>query len=105
MMRSRRIAVLGAGSIGCFVGGMLARGGHAVALLARPRIIADIKANGLRLTSVEGLDDVVPAGRLRLSEQPEILRDAEIILVAVKSNDTPEAAALIARHGAPGVTV
>src|SRR5438046_2857489 len=105
MTRSRRVAVLGAGSIGCFVGGMLARGGHAVALLARPRIVAEISANGLRLTSIEGLDAVVPAAQLTLSDRPEIFSDAEVILVTVKSNDTAEAADLIARHGAAGATV
>ena len=34
------IGIAGAGSIGCFVGGMLASGGRRVALLARPRVIA-----------------------------------------------------------------
>ena len=105
MPTSRRVAVLGAGSIGCFVGGMLARGGHDVRLLARPRVIDSIRANGLRLSTVEGLDATVPAARLRLSDQPDILGDAEVILVTVKSTDTASAAALIARHGAGGATV
>jgi 2-dehydropantoate 2-reductase len=102
---SRRVAVLGAGSIGCFVGGMLARGGHDVGLVARPRVIEGIRVNGLRLTSVDGLDDVVPAARLRLSDQPDILGDAEVILVTVKSNDTAAAAELIARHGTRAAVV
>jgi 2-dehydropantoate 2-reductase len=104
-MNPRRISILGAGSIGCFVGGMLARGGHHVSLLARPRIIDEINRNGLRLTSADGVDDLVAASRLKLSESPDVLGDAEIILVSVKSNDTPEAADLIARHGAPGAIV
>jgi len=104
-MSSRRIAVLGAGSIGCFVGGMLARGGHNVALLARPRVIDEIKRNGLRLTSADGIDDLVSAGRLTLSATAEVLDNADTILVTVKSNDTPEAAELIARHGMPGAVV
>ena len=104
-MTSRRIAVLGAGSIGCFVGGMLARGGHSVALVARPRIVDAIKRNGLRLTSADGVDDIVSAGRLTLSESPDVLADADTILVTVKSNDTTDAADLIARHGASGAIV
>jgi 2-dehydropantoate 2-reductase len=104
-MSSRRIAVLGAGSIGCFVGGMFARGGHSVSLLARPRIIDEIKRSGLRLTSADGLDDIVPATRLMLSEAPDVLGNAGIIVVSVKSNDTSAAADLIARHGAPGAIV
>jgi len=101
----RRIAVLGAGSIGCFVGGMLARGGHSVALVARPRIVDEIRRNGLRLTSADGIDDLVSAGRLTLSETPDVLGNADTILVTVKSNDTPNAADLIARHAAPNALV
>jgi 2-dehydropantoate 2-reductase len=55
MISNRPIGVAGAGSIGCFVGGMLVAGGRSVALLARPRVIGEIQANGLRLTSFEGL--------------------------------------------------
>ena len=47
----RTIAIAGAGSIGCFVGGMLAAGGRRVALLARPLVIGEIEASGLRPTS------------------------------------------------------
>ncbi len=104
-MNSRRIAVLGAGSIGCFVGGMLARGGHSVTLVARPRIIDEITRNGLRLTSADGVDDIVSAGRLTLSESPGVLADADTVLLTVKSNDTADAADLIARHGAPSAIV
>jgi choline dehydrogenase-like flavoprotein len=41
MNSERLIGIAGAGSIGCFVGGMLASGGRRVALLARPRVIAE----------------------------------------------------------------
>ena len=56
MIADQTIGIAGAGSIGCFVGGMLAAGGRRVALLARPRVIGEIEANGLRLTSFEGFD-------------------------------------------------
>ena len=55
MMLDRPIGVAGAGSIGCFVGGMYAAAGRRVALLARPRVIREIESNGLRLTSFEVL--------------------------------------------------
>ena len=51
---SGSIAIAGAGSIGCFVGGMLASAGKSVALLARPRIIAEIESDGVQLTTSEG---------------------------------------------------
>ena len=94
----RPIIVAGAGSIGCFVGGMLARAGRRVGLLARPRIIADIEKAGLHLSSFEGLLAGLPADALILSQDPSLLRDAQIVLVAVKSDDTPAMAKLIADH-------
>jgi 2-dehydropantoate 2-reductase len=104
MNTDRTIGVAGAGSIGCFVGGMLAAGGRRVALLARPRVIGEIEAGGLRLTSFEGFDRNIAASQLTLSEDPAIFADAAVVLVTVKSADTPEIAEVIARH-APGDAV
>src|SRR6188768_3929249 len=98
MTAERTIGIAGAGSIGCFVGGMLAAGGRCVALLARPRVIAEIESNGLRLTSFEGLDRRIAADQLTLSEDPSIFNDAGVVLVTVKSADTAEIADVIARH-------
>lgn len=105
MIPNRPIAIAGAGSIGCFVGGLLADAGRAVAMLARPATIADLKANGLRLTSFEGLDRHVAADRLRLSAEGAVLADAGIVLVAVKSADTAAIAEVIARHAPPEAIV
>src|ERR1700682_3068963 len=95
---NRPIGVAGAGSIGCFVGGMCVAAGRRVALLARPRVIQEIEGNGLRLTSFEGLDRQIAAKQLTLSEAPRIFGDAGVVLVTVKSADTAEIADLIARH-------
>jgi 2-dehydropantoate 2-reductase len=98
MNSDRPIAVAGAGSIGCFVGGMLAAAGRRTALLARPRVIREIEDHGLRLTSFEGLDQTLASNRLTLSENPSILNDASAVLVTVKSADTAEIADIIAKH-------
>ena len=98
MHSERPIGVAGAGSIGCFVGGMLAAGDRRVALLGRPRVIAEIEAHGLRLTSFDGLDRRLAANRFTLSENPAVLSDAGIVLVTVKSADTAEMAGIIAQH-------
>jgi 2-dehydropantoate 2-reductase len=98
MISDRPIGVAGAGSIGCFVGGMLAAAGRRVALLARPRVIEEIEGNGLRLTSFEGFDRNIAPNQLTLSEDPKIFADAGVLLVTVKSADTPEIADIIARH-------
>jgi 2-dehydropantoate 2-reductase len=98
MISNRPIGVAGAGSIGCFVGGMLAAGGCRVALLARPRVIQDIESNGLRLTSFEGFDQTIASTTLTLSEDPRIFSDAGTVLVTVKSADTAEIADIIGQH-------
>ena len=98
MVLQRPIAVAGAGSIGCFVGGLYAAAGRRVALLARPRVISEIVEHGLRLTSFEGLERHLAANQLTLSEDPAILAEASVVLVTVKSPDTPDIADVIARH-------
>ena len=98
MNADKPIGIAGAGSIGCFVGGMLAAGGRQVALLARPRVIAEIENNGLRLTSFEGLDRNIASSALTLSEDPSIFNDVGTVLVTVKSADTAGMADIIARH-------
>ena len=98
MNLDKPIGVAGAGSIGCFVGGMCAAAGHRVALLARPRVIQEIVSHGLRLTSFEGLDRSIPSHQLTLSEDPSIFSDAGMVLVTVKSADTADIADVIAKH-------
>jgi 2-dehydropantoate 2-reductase len=105
MISDKPIGVAGAGSIGCFVGGMCAAAGRNVALLARPRVIQEIEGNGLRLTSFEGLDRQIASNRLSLSENPSIFNDAGTVLVTVKSADTAGIADIIAKHAPPDAVV
>src|ERR1700744_5241693 len=104
-MPDKAIAEAGAGSIGCFVGGMCAAGGRKVALLARPRVIQEIEGNGLRLTSFEGFEQTIPADRLTLSDDPKIFGDVGVVLVTVKSTDTAEIAERIAQHAPPKAVI
>jgi 2-dehydropantoate 2-reductase len=105
MNADRAIGVAGAGSIGCFVGGMLAAAGRHVALLARPRVIGEIDAGGLRLTSFDGFDQTIRRDQLTLSDDASILGKTGVVLVTVKSADTREMADVIARHAPPDVVV
>ncbi|MBI3701709.1 MAG: 2-dehydropantoate 2-reductase [Afipia sp.] len=105
-MSSRKsVCVAGAGSIGCFVGGMLRAGGHPVSMLARQRIIEDVQANGLKVTSFEGVEHRFTSAEIKFSEDPSIFADADIILVTVKSGDTAEVADLIAKHSSPNAII
>src|SRR3954451_21064595 len=105
MIATKPIIVTGAGSIGCFVGGVLSEAGRRVSLLARPRVIEEINGNGLRVTSFEGFDRTLKPGRLSLSDDPKIFKDAGAVLVTVKSTDTADIAGLIARHAPPDAVV
>ena len=105
MIPDRPIGIAGAGSIGCFVGGMCAAAGRRVALLARPRVIQEIEAGGLRLTSFEGFDRTIAPSQLRLSDDPAIFGDAGVVLVTVKSADTADMADIIAKHAPPDAVV
>ena len=105
MIHGKPIGIAGAGSIGCFVGGMSALAGRRVALVARPRVIGEIESHGLRLTSFEGLDQTIASSLLTLSEDPSIFSDVGAVLVTVKSADTPEIAGLIAKHAPPDAVI
>jgi 2-dehydropantoate 2-reductase len=105
MILDRPIGVAGAGSIGCFVGGMIAAAGRRVALLARPRMVQEIESHGLTLTSYEGSERKIAPARLTLSDDPGVFADAGVVLVTVKSADTAEIAEAIARHAPPDAVV
>jgi 2-dehydropantoate 2-reductase len=99
MQQDRPIVVAGAGSIGCFVGGLSASAGRRVSLLARPRVIAEIERFGVTLTSLEGGSWHLASQQFKLSEDPKmVLAEAGVVLVAVKSADTAEIADAIALH-------
>ena len=87
-----RVAVLGAGAVGCFYGGMLARAGHDVVLIGRPAHVEAIRKSGLHF---EGLafDEHI---RAAASTEAEAVRGAALVLVCVKSTDSERAAAEIA---------
>ena len=86
--------MLGAGAVGCYYGGMLARAGHPVVLIGRPVHVDAINANGLLFESA-GFTGKINA---EASASPEAVRGAKLVLFCVKSTDTETAAALIAPH-------
>jgi 2-dehydropantoate 2-reductase len=105
MTPDRPIVVAGAGSIGCFVGGQLAAAGRKVGLLARPRVIGEIESRGLTVTSYDGTVQQIAARQLTLSDDPELLDGAGIVLVTVKSGDTAAIAEAIAQHAPPDAVI
>lgn len=92
-----RIAVMGAGALGCYFGGVLARAGAAVTLIGRPALADAVRRNGLLFESAGKTDTI----RLDATTQPDGVRDATLVLICVKSADTEAAAAAIAPHLGP----
>ena len=96
-----KIAVMGAGSVGCYFGGMLARAGHDVTLIARAVHVQAIRRDGLLLDTQTFREHV----RVRAESDVGAVRDAELVLFCVKSIATGPAAASIAPHLAEGAVV
>jgi len=94
-MEQTRIVVAGAGAIGCFVGGLLSAAGRDVALLGRAWLADELGAHGLTCTDFDGLE--VNASPV-VAVDPEVLAQADIVLVCVKSGATGEIGRLIAGH-------
>ncbi|TIV92836.1 MAG: 2-dehydropantoate 2-reductase, partial [Mesorhizobium sp.] len=93
----KTIAVAGAGSIGCYVGGCLALAGRKVVFLGRGRIVEAMRKDGLRVSDLDGRDRGIGPEALAVTDDPVMaLRNADIILVTVKSGATGEMATLIA---------
>ena len=100
-----RIAVLGAGSVGCLIGGAWQAAGLDVRFIGRERLAADIARHGLTITTNAGWERHFAPAEVRYSTDPALLAGANVIAVCVKSADTAEAARQIAEHGTPGVLV
>ena len=88
VLGEERITIVGAGSLGSVYGGLLARAGHDVQLLAREQHARAVQeTGGLRLES-GGREELV---RLRADWRPERIEPAEIVVVLTKTPDTEHA--------------
>jgi 2-dehydropantoate 2-reductase len=90
-----RFAVMGAGSIGCYVGGRLQHGGHDVVFVGRQRLGAELAEHGLHLTSYR--DEQLEVGALQWATTPDAIVDVDVVLVTVKGLATEEVAQDLAR--------
>ncbi|WP_228806643.1 2-dehydropantoate 2-reductase [Nocardia cyriacigeorgica] len=102
---TNRVMVLGAGSIGTFVGGKLAAAGAEVTFVGRRPILDQITRAGLRLTDLDGGSDTVPADRFTVATEPEAAESADLVLVTVKSGATASAAHSLSGRLRPGTVV
>jgi 2-dehydropantoate 2-reductase len=92
---------MGAGAVGSYFGGMLARAGSQVTLIGRPAHVEAIRAGRLFLDAASFQERVA----IGASAEASAARDADVILFCVKTTDTEEAAHSLAPHIASGAIV
>ncbi|MEY9845955.1 2-dehydropantoate 2-reductase [Streptacidiphilus sp. BW17] len=94
-----RVAVMGAGSIGCHLGGSLSTvDGVEVTLIGRPAAMALLAERGLTLTSSRRPPRRVAADAFRTATDASAAAGADVVLMTVKSDGTREAARQLAPH-------
>lgn len=105
MTGAPKVVILGAGSVGCFIGGVWQAVGLEVTFIGRPRLSKDVDQYGLTLSDYTGWQTRLGPGEVDYRCGPEALEEAEVIVLAVKSGDTAAAADDIASQATPGATI
>src|SRR5256884_787537 len=96
-----RIAVVGAGAVGGYFGGLLARAGAPVVLIGRPAFVEAVKKGGLFLDTLQLQEKV----RVEASNEMAAVDGAEAVLFCVKTTDNAQNARAIAPHLVNGALV
>lgn len=94
-------AVKGAGAVGCYYGGMLARAGHSVVLIGRPVHMDAVQSAGLLLETRSFTERVA----LQASTEPAAVAGADAVLLCVKSTDTADSVTAMAPWLRPDAVV
>jgi len=96
-----KIAVVGAGAVGGYFGGLLARAGAPVVMIGRPAFVEALKNSGLFLDTLQFQESV----RVEASAEISAVHGAEIVLFCVKTTDNATMAREMAPLLAPGALV
>jgi 2-dehydropantoate 2-reductase len=105
---AQRFVVIGAGAIGCRVGGALAGAGANVTFVARAGRAADLAGKGLVLTDLDGATLTLPPDRFRVVAAARDAAQGEgepVLLLCTKGGDTAAAAAEAGAAFRPGTPV
>jgi len=93
----KHVVVVGAGAVGCYYGGMLARAGTKVTLIARPQHVEAIQRDGLLMETTTFTEHV----KIAASTSMDAVKDGDLILLCVKTLDTVTAARDAKAHMPP----
>ena len=96
-----RIAVVGAGAVGGYFGGMFARASAPTVFVGRKHFAEAVNSKGLVLDKSEGHERITASATVEMSA----VRDCSLILFCVKANDTSTTATQMARFVRPDATV
>jgi 2-dehydropantoate 2-reductase len=96
-----RVAVVGAGAVGGYFGGLLARSGVPVTMIGRAAFVEAVRQKGLFLDTKQFQETVHPAASTELSATA----GAEYVLFCVKTTDTASVAKELAKYISPSAVV
>jgi len=96
-----KVAVIGAGAVGGYFGGMLARAGAPVTMIGRQAFVDAVKNSGLQLDTVQFRETVHPEAYTGIAAAA----GAEVVLLCVKTTDTASTAKSLARQISSGAIV
>jgi 2-dehydropantoate 2-reductase len=96
-----RISVVGAGAVGGYFGGLLARAGAPVVMIGRPAFADAVRKNGLFLDTLHFQESI----RVEASAELAAVRGAEIVLFCVKTTDNRATAKALGPLLAPGTLI
>ena len=96
-----QVAVIGAGAVGCYYGGLLLRAGHDVTFIGRQPHVDAINAHGL-LLDTKSFRGHLPA---KAATDATALASPDLVLVCVKSADTEHAGRSLAGRLRPETSV
>src|SRR5215831_8664380 len=104
-MAKKKIAIVGAGAVGCYAGAHMVEAGEDVTLIDPwPENVEAIRGQGLRITHIRDIEPFTVRPRaLHLTETQQLAKEApiDIAFICVKSYDTGWATALIKPYLAP----
>lgn len=94
-----KIGVVGAGAIGCWVGGRLAAAKEDVVFVGRERTKRDLETNGLTVLDPAGGGEprTIAKEDVRIVVDSKEIKDCDVVLVCVKSAQTEEVAKDLAK--------
>ena len=98
-----KIAIIGAGAIGGFVGTQLAHAGEDVTFIARGATLEALKARGIRVLMSDGSEKAVP--RINATADYSAAGPQDIVVLAMKAHQLEAVAANVPKLLGPGTVV